>query len=117
MKPSSLLSLVGALALALHAAEAPAQSLTFVRNTVVSSNATAIKSYETNVNVASYRHQGLLYYSGYQYVAWFNGNTRNLIVGRRAFDPSSIGTGSWRWGCRGRDVGRGGCVCVREHHG
>ncbi|HEY5961144.1 MAG TPA: hypothetical protein VIV60_31520, partial [Polyangiaceae bacterium] len=44
---------------------AAAQSITLLRNTVLSANATAVKSYDTNVNVASYRHQGILYYSGY----------------------------------------------------
>lgn len=77
--------------------ESKAQSVSLVRNELVSANATALKNYETNVNVASYRHQGILYYAGYQYVAWFNGNTRNLIVGRRAFNPNTLAAGAFRW--------------------
>lgn len=72
-------------------------SMSLVRNTVVSSNATALSSYNTNVNVASYRHQGILYYSGFQFVSWFNGNTRNAIVGRRTFDPNTLAAGAWAW--------------------
>lgn len=68
-----------------------------VRNTVVSSNATAVKSYDTNVNIASYRHQGILTYAGYQYLSWYNGNARNVIVARRKFDPSSLSSGDWSW--------------------
>lgn len=77
--------------------QAAAQSVTLQRNTVLSSNATAVKSYDTNVNVASYRHQGLLYYSGYQYVSWYNGNTRNVVVARRTFNQSTAAVGTWQW--------------------
>ena len=76
---------------------AAAQNVTLLRNTVLSSNATAVTSYDTNVNVASYRHQGLLYYSGYQYVSWYNGNTRNVVVARRTFNQSTLAVGTWQW--------------------
>lgn len=76
---------------------AMALGISLLRNTVLSSNATAVKSYDTNVNIASYRHQGILYYSGYQYVSWYNGNTRNVIVARRTFNQSSLSAGAWQW--------------------
>jgi hypothetical protein len=76
---------------------AHAQSISLVRNTVLSSNATAVKSYDTNVNIASYRHQGILYYSGYQYISWYNGNTRNVVVARRTFNSSTLAAGTWQW--------------------
>ncbi|MGC4063427.1 MAG: BNR repeat-containing protein [Polyangiaceae bacterium] len=76
---------------------ATAQSITLVRDTVLSSNATAVKSYDTNVNIASYRHQGILYYSNYQFAAWYNGNTRNVIVARRTFNSSTLAVGTWQW--------------------
>jgi hypothetical protein len=71
--------------------------VTLLRDTLVSGNATAIKSFNTNVNIASYRHQGILYYSGFQFVSWFNGNTRNAIVGRRSLNPSTMEAGAWQW--------------------
>jgi hypothetical protein len=74
-----------------------APGISLVRNTVLSSNATAVKSFDTNVNIASYRHQGILYYAGNQYVAWFNGNTRNAIVARRSFNQSTLSVGAWQW--------------------
>src|SRR6185295_17334045 len=82
-----------------HPGEAPggqsvSLGISLLRNTLLSSNATAVKSYDTNVNVASYRHQGLLYYSGYQYVSWYNGNTRNVIVARRTFNSSTLAVGA-----------------------
>jgi hypothetical protein len=74
-----------------------APTVTLLRNTTLSSNATTVKSYDTNVNVASYRHQGILYYGGYQYVSWYNGNARNVIVARRTFNSSTLAAGSWTW--------------------
>lgn len=74
-----------------------APSISLLRNTTLSSNATTVKSYDTNVNVASYRHQGILYYDGYQYVSWYNGNARNVIVARRTFTSSTLAVGTWTW--------------------
>lgn len=71
--------------------------VTVVRDEVLSSNATAVKSYDTNVNVASYRQHGILYFGGYQFVAWYNGNARNVIVARRTFDARTLAAGSWVW--------------------
>jgi len=68
-----------------------------VGDKVLSSNATTVKSYDTNVNVASYRQHGLLYYGGYQFVAWYNGNARNVIVARRPFDAKTLVGGAWVW--------------------
>jgi hypothetical protein len=68
-----------------------------VADNVLSSNATTVKSYDTNVNVASYRQHGILYYEGYQFVAWYNGNTRNAIVARRSFDRAELKAGTWSW--------------------
>jgi hypothetical protein len=70
--------------------------VTVVADNLLSSNATTIKSYDTNVNIASYRQHGILYYQGYQYVAWFNGNARNAIVARRPID-TSMDAGPWSW--------------------
>jgi hypothetical protein len=81
----------------LQTSPALAQSVTVLRDTILSSNATAVKSYDTNVNIASYRQQGILYYSGYQYVSWYNGNTRNVVVARRSFDQSTLNAGTWAW--------------------
>ena len=80
-----------------HVSPAAAQSVTLLRNTVLTSNATAVKSYDTNVNIASFRHQGILYYSGFQYISWYNGNTRNVIVARRTFNQSTLAAGAWTW--------------------
>lgn len=68
-----------------------------VANTILSSNATAVKSYDTNVNVSSFRQHGILYHAGYQFVAWFNGNARNAIVARRTFDTATLAAGAWSW--------------------
>jgi hypothetical protein len=70
---------------------------TLVADTVLSSNATAAKSYDTNVNVASYRQHGILYHGGYQFVAWYNGNARNVVVARRSFDAATMTGGAWVW--------------------
>src|SRR5688572_10608568 len=75
--------------------QAPSSSL--IRNTIISSNATAISSYNTNVNIASYRQQSILYYPGYQFVSWYNGNARNVIVGRRTLNVSNMSVGAWQW--------------------
>lgn len=96
-KFARVLGIVASSALLALASHAQGQTVTLVRNTVLSSNATAVKSYDTNVNVASYRHQGILYYNGYQYVAWYNGNTRNVIVARRSLTPSTFAVGSFQW--------------------
>lgn len=72
-------------------------SVTVVRDEVLSSNATTVKSYDTNVNVASYRQHGILYFGGYQFVAWYNGNARNVVVARRTFDTKSLAGGMWAW--------------------
>jgi hypothetical protein len=71
--------------------------VTVVRDEVLSSNATTVKSYDTNVNVASYRQHGILYFGGYQFVAWYNGNARNVIVARRTFDAKTLAGGAWAW--------------------
>jgi hypothetical protein len=74
----------------------PLGKVTVIADDVLSSNATTIKSYDTNVNIASYRQHGILHYQGYQYAAWFNGNARNAIVARRPMD-SSLQAGPWSW--------------------
>lgn len=71
--------------------------VTVVADSVLSSNATTVKSYDTNVNVASYRQHGILFYGGYQFVAWYNGNARNVIVARRSFDLATVSGGTWAW--------------------
>jgi hypothetical protein len=71
--------------------------VTVVSNTVLSSNATTVKSYDTNVNISSFRQHGILYEGGYQFVAWFNGNARNAIIARRPFDPVTLAAGAWSW--------------------
>jgi hypothetical protein len=71
--------------------------VTVVRDEVLSSNATTVKSYDTNVNVASYRQHGIVYFGGYQFVAWYNGNARNVIVARRTFDAKTLAGGTWAW--------------------
>jgi len=87
----------GAEALASADAGGGPGSVTVVADTVLSSNATTVKSYDTNVNVASYRQNGIMYYGGYQFVAWYNGNARNVIVARRTFDAATMSAGSWVW--------------------
>jgi hypothetical protein len=76
---------------------APLGKVSVVADNVLSSNATAIKSYDTNVNVASYRQHGILYHQGYQFVAWFNGNARNAVVARRSLDPTTLQASAWSW--------------------
>jgi hypothetical protein len=68
-----------------------------VADNPLSTNATTVKSYDTNVNVASYRQHGILYFGGYQFVAWYNGNARNVIVARRPFDAATLAGGTWVW--------------------
>lgn len=72
-------------------------TVTLVRDEILSSNATAVKSYDTNVNVSSFRQHGLLCFGGYQFVAWYNGNARNAIVARRTFDAKTLEAGAWVW--------------------
>lgn len=75
----------------------PLGPVSVVADDLLSENATTVKSYDTNVNIASYRQHGILFHGGYQYVSWFNGNTRNAIVGRRSMETTTLKAEEWSW--------------------